>query len=101
MYRQRNYLKDEKGLSFENPKCILIIGFMSTRSIYPSRRLYEPEAGDLSALSVVSPCLIFEEGSGFMGLLYSNFLDFWPFRLDQAFGTVLVFMLLPGAGPHL
>lgn len=24
--RQRNYLKDEKGLSFENPKCILIIG---------------------------------------------------------------------------
>ena len=26
VYRQRNYLKDEKGLTFENPKCILIIG---------------------------------------------------------------------------
>ena len=26
VHRQRNYLKDEKGLSFENPKCILIIG---------------------------------------------------------------------------
>ena len=26
VHRQRNYLKEEKGLSFENPKCILIIG---------------------------------------------------------------------------
>ena len=26
VHRQRNYLKDEKELSFENPKCILIIG---------------------------------------------------------------------------
>ncbi|MCH8261429.1 MAG: DUF4263 domain-containing protein [Proteobacteria bacterium] len=26
VHRQRNYLNDEKGLSFENPKCILILG---------------------------------------------------------------------------
>ena len=66
-----------------------IIGFMSTPSISPRRRLYEPEAGDsytlcvFSLLSVLFPAWFLKKECRFMGPLCSDFLDFRPVWHDQ------------------